>query len=983
MTVIIASLFLPHQPQFIVDSFSDAAANLANSDLVKIKEPIVPTPTAAAIPEEPASRRSVHRSSISQIPNRQDSIISLGNSNRSNSSSSASNNSGTTVVGSSASDNSTDEVISSEAFIENLTTGIPSNNSYSTSGASNETIITDGNDSSMAKEKAVITPRSKTLLDIKDPAQAALQHGSKLSFPSMRRSSQVVNNHDRASLLKPAEVFAHLPWQIVKGSKGNIGMFNAVETALEEELICDQKTNDIIPVSWVGTVGVPTDELPNNVVDDIVKRLRTHYNSNAVITDDITFKGAYKNFCKQILWPTLHYQIPDNPNSKAFEDHSWNHYQKLNQQFANVIIKNYKNGDTIWIHDYHLMLVPGMIREKLPDAKIGFFLHVSFPSSEVFRCFAQRELLLKGICGSNSVGFQTKEYSRHFLQTCNRLLMADIINDGVKYNGKMVRVNSTPIGIDLFKLDKQIKSKQTSDFRKIIRQRWKDKKLIVSRDHLDPIRGIDKKLLAFERFLIENPEYREKVVLIQICIGGNKTTRNDYIERKVTIIADRINSLSSNNISDFSTQHVVFLHQEIDRNQYLALACEADIFLISAFREGMNLTCHDFVTCSMDKKAPLLLSEFTGSADLLKGGAVLINPWDIKHQAESIKYALEMSTPEKIRNWKSMAKAVVNNDSDHWVIKSLQGINEAWEAYKESSTVTSVSIPQIIADYKHSSNRLFILKVSTPPTSRLISALTDLISARNYVYILSHFSKSVFEGLYSRVSNIGLIAENGAYVKLNNGSAGWYNIVEHTYWINQVCKTLDAKIERLPGAYYKIADSMVRFHTENAEDKDRVSSVVGETITHINTLFGSKGVHAYLHKGILFVQQTGLSIDAIQFILRYYSATTSGSNSELSIDQKVEPSIPISPVKQPNSYFNKHNFPDQAIDFALVSGSSSPVVEPLFGVINTEVNNSSLKFGHSIVYGNTLASLANEHVDGANELINVLEMISSDDSKET
>ena len=744
----------------------------------------------------------------------------------------------------------------------------------------------------------------------------------------------------KINLRQSHEIFSQIPWKIVPSSKGNGAMKNAINIASAEKTIHD-------PVRWVGTVGIPTDEIPTGISKDITDTLRDEYNSTAVITDDITFKGAYKNFCKQILWPTLHYIIPDNPNSKAFEDHSWNYYQKLNQQFANKIVETYQEGDTIWVQDYHLMLVPAMVRMQLPKARIGFFLHSSFPSSEVFRVFAHREEILEGIIGANSVGFQNKEYARHFLQTANRLIMADVSPEELKYNGQIVSVTHTPVGIDFFTLNNELENDNVKQWRQMIRGRWQGKQLIVCRDQFDSIRGIDRKMLAYERFLNENPEYIDKIVLIQICLSKYESAE---LERQVMVIVDRINSMSSN-IS--SSQPVVILHQEITFPQYLALSAEADLFLISSLREGMNLTCHEFVVCSEEKNAPLLLSEFTGSASVLKEGSLLINPWDTMQMARSIKRALDMPRDEKRRDWKKLMKSVINNDSDNWIASFLEKINAAWEFNEERSTVFSLSHSALSADYKKTSNHLFIFKISDPPNSRTLAMLNEL-GSRNTVFVLSHLSKATVESLYSRVVNIGLIVENGAYVKIDGT---WHNIVQHIDWMKEVMKILDDKIERLPGSYYKVADSMVRFHTENVEDKDRISAVVGEAITHINTLYDKKGIHAHIYKNIVFVQEIGLSVKALRFIFRYYNNSSN---------------VTKSPMKTSGGIASYHD----KIEFACITGSSSPIIEPLFKTINDKVNEGTLRVGYSIVYGDPTSTYAKEHVSGLNELFALVSAVS-------
>lgn len=765
----------------------------------------------------------------------------------------------------------------------------------------------------------------------------------------------------RGSILESShELFARLPWKIVPSDKGNGALKNAVFTALREKTIND-------PVRFVGTVGIPTDEIPDKVSAKIAKTMEEEHSSSAVIMDDLTFKGAYKNFCKQILWPTLHYQIPDNPNSKAFEDHSWSYYQKLNQLFADKIVEIYEEGDTVWVHDYHLMLVPDMVRKAKPDAKIGFFLHVSFPSSEVFRCLAQRENILMGLLGANFIGFQTKEYARHFLQTSNRLLMTDNNENELKYKGKIVSVKNIPVGIDFFDLNAQLRNERVCQWRQLIRGRWKDKKLIVCRDQFDRVRGLEKKMLAYERFLRDNPQYVEQVVLIQITIGSEK---DSIAERNIMLVVDRINSLSP----DVSvSQPVVFLHQDLDFAQYLALSCEADAFIVDPLRGGMNLTCHEFVSCSEDKNSPLLLSEFTGSAYVLKGGALLVNPWDIKAVSNAIKRALEMPPYEKRQRWKKMVKSIINNDSDNWITTSLQEINNAWEFNSERSNVLKLSYNHIELDYASSKKRIFIFKISEPPTPKVLEILNDMAS-KDCVYVLNSFSKATLENLYSRVPSIGLIAENGAYVKLNNI---WYTIVDQTDWKDDVVRILNDKVERLPGSYYKISDSMIRFHTENAEDQDRVVGVVGDAITHINTTFDGRGIHAYIHKNIMFVQQRGLSLTAAQFVLKYHNNRASGGATTPVTPTDVGAASSPTAAGQSGSYFSPGaNTSPYHVDFACVTGSSSPVLEPIFHLIRQEVKKGSLRIGYAIVYGHVTSTYAMAHVDGLNELLSTLERIS-------
>ncbi|KAI5952942.1 TPS3 [Candida margitis] len=477
------------------------------------------------------------------------------------------------------------------------------------------------------------------------------------------------------------DIFNTAPWSVVPSDSGNGSLNKAIDLSVKEGILQQNK--------WVGIIAMPSDTISAKIRQDIASKLDSEYNCEAVFPDDITFEGHYKSFCKQILWPTLHYQIPDDPKSKAFEDHSWGHYVLMNQLIADKLVETYveTNGDcnfddsenVIWVHDYHLLLVPRMVREKLPKAKIGLFLHVSFPSSEVFRCLAQRTELLEGMLGADCISFQTNEYVRHFKQTCNKILDAEVADNTVVYKDRSVVVNTIPVGIDAPSLEKKVHSESVLEWRRLIRERWGEQKLIISRDKLDKLRGIKQKLLAYEKFLTQHPEFINNTILIQICIGSGS---DPSYESEVMKIISRINSLPEN-ISVI--QPVVLLQKDIEFDQYLALQCEAESFVVSSMREGLNLTCHEFITATAEKKSPLILSEFTGSASLLYcdgEGALLINPWDLKKFSETFYQSLTMSKEEKKKRWENCHHFVLTQNSKHWVTNCLQSINDSWALKK-------------------------------------------------------------------------------------------------------------------------------------------------------------------------------------------------------------------------------------------------------------------------------------------------------------
>jgi len=779
---------------------------------------------------------------------------------------------------------------------------------------------------------------------------------------SKYKNDHVNNNNQHQNIFETSN------FNIVEYSKGNGGLKNAIKSCLEDEDEDEKiiKNNDYC---WVGTIGIPTDVLSENIKNKISLNLRENFNCHSILPNDLTFQGHYKNFCKQILWPTLHYQIPDNPNSKAFEDHSWEFYKILNQQFADKIIEIYKkknnsdddDDDIIWIHDYHLFLVPNMIRSILPNAKIGFYLHVSFPSSEVFRCFAQREILLKGLLGSNLISFQTIEYAKHFLQTCNKLLLADISlnNDEIKFNGKTIKIISSPVGIDAKKLINLQNSNIVNNWRNLISSKWGNKKLIVSRDKFDRIKGLKEKLLAYEFFLQKNPSFINKTILIQICLkSGNKNNNNDLIlENEIMSIIDRINSLSPN-ISN--SQLVIFLYQDIDFYQYLALISEADLFIVNSMREGMNLTCHEFIVANKnspnDKKSSLILSEFTGSANIFAENAILINPWNIKQVSNSILNAINLSNDEKFKNWEKLYNIVINQDCNFWVKNNLNFIKLSWLKQQEKKNLKLNNFNKNLNFhnfYKKSEKKLFILNLSEIyPNEWILKILIKLTNIPgNKIYIFSSLKKIELERLYNRVPKLGLIAENGGFIKIHNNSSSssssssWISIInedDQKKWIKTTLKIIDSISERLPGSYVEINDCLIKFHTEQVLNNDRKNSSIGDLIFHINNL--DLNIHATLINNTIIIQESNLSINSIKFLINFIN--------------------------------DENQLMRSKIDFLTIAGNSNLIFESILEFVKDYVKNFlKIENFFTISFNNDDNSIANERVEGLNELFTIFDKL--------
>ncbi|KAF2033858.1 alpha,alpha-trehalose phosphate synthase-like protein subunit [Setomelanomma holmii] len=669
-------------------------------------------------------------------------------------------------------------------------------------------------------------------------------------------------------------------YEIVPAVQGNGGLSNAIRHALNNDRIHD--------VLFVGLVGFPTDQLMEDRKIEISEKLEEEHNSLTVMVGDKDFDGHYAHYCKTILWPVFHYIIPDHPKSKAFLDHSWVFYVKINQAFADKVVQNYKRGDIIWVHDYHLCLVPQMIRAKLPDAQIGFFLHTAFPSSEVFRCLAARKELLNGMLGANLVAFQIHEYAHHFLQTCSRILSVEATEDGVQLENRFVNVWASPIGIDPRALSKARQEPDVKEWIETMQKRYEGKKVIVARDKLDSIRGVRQKLLAFELFLNKYPEWKDQVVLIQVATS---TTEDAELAATCSEIVTRIDALHST----LAHNPLVFLRQDISFSQFLALLSIADALAITSLREGMNLTVHEFITCQdgqagNKKHGPVILSEFTGSASMFDGAELAVNPWNYSGIAEALKVALEMTDEEKERRFSKMRNIVMHHTGEFWVENLSCHLSKVHEEQfnRDTMSIPRLSAVNLVKAYQVTWNRLFILdyegtlasygSVSNTviaSTERVIDVLNDLVAdEKNVVYVMSGRKVGETELIFNRVKGLGLIAENGCFIREPKADewTQFPNEEKTIKWMESCKSILQYYLERVEGSYLEEKQCSLIFHYEKAHDNDSSSKHAGDCANHINDACEQQRVKAVPTKNSVIIEPMDFDkATAAQHIFKKYA----------------------------------------------------------------------------------------------------------------
>ncbi|KAJ6626881.1 alpha,alpha-trehalose-phosphate synthase [Mycena sp. CBHHK59/15] len=686
-------------------------------------------------------------------------------------------------------------------------------------------------------------------------------------------------------------------WHVEQNSHCNGGLKNAIVS------MGSKLTKKI----WVGTIGTHTDSFSEPLRRAVDKGMLLEHASLPVWIPDAEFESCYDEFCHQVLWPCLHYAIPDAPKTKMFyESASFKQYVAVNQRFADAIIANYQDGDIIWVNDYHLMLVPALLRASPrlpPHAPIGFFMHVAFPSSEIFRCLSVRRPLLSGLLAADLVGFQTANYARHFRQTVSRIMAYEALPRGIQVSegegeGRRMRfvdVGVFPMGIDLQQLEEKKREPDVAEWVQVLKQRYAGMKIVVGRDKLDEIQGVRHKLLAFQLFLEKYPEFQQKVVLIQVAL---QTTTSDLAGN----IADIVTHINSR-FSTLTYQPVVFLPtQDLTFSQYLALLTVADAFLVTSLREGMALRTHEFVECQEGRHRPLILSEFTGSYSYSGfRSCIAINPWDTRGTAAAINQALTMSDDEMLSRWEDLHNHVTTQTGQAFVTTFLSRClrSHTEQVLQSQQPAPSLDMHRVLPRYKHSTKRLVLLDfegtlwtrpkgpvaAAADPTddAGLEAALSVLrrfaADRRNDVWLLSGLPVAgVVARVAREVPRLGIVAENGCFIRpkteerrastgllshmLRKGSrnggvpnpvntaaslpGGWINMVAsfNLTWKSSCIEILNYFTERTPGSFVEEREASVvwRFWTgETSEDCGDRQWALRQAAEAQNHIFDSLG----------------------------------------------------------------------------------------------------------------------------------------------
>ena len=570
---------------------------------------------------------------------------------------------------------------------------------------------------------------------------------------------------------------------------------------------------------WLGWAGGVIDDPSER--DRITKELKDRFNYRPIFLSRQEAHDYYTGYSNSSLWPLLHYITP----YARYEEIWWETYQKINRLFADAVSDLAGADDIIWIHDYHLMLLPSILRQQRPELKIGYFLHTPFPSYELFRCNPNRIELIEGMLGADLIGFHTFGYLRHFRSTVLRLLGLESEMDLIPMETHTTAVGVYPIGINSEKFLKTLQSDEYHRHLNEYREIYQGKKIVLSVERLDYTKGIPRRLDAIERYLSHTQQCCDDIVFIFINIPSRKSVPEyqDLLED----LQGRVGQINGQ-YATIKNVPIHFIHKSINFSELCALYSLADVAMVTPLIDGMNLVAKEYLVCQQPKSGVLILSEFAGAAQELPN-ALIVNPYNVNEVAQAIDKALALTQAEKQKMITPMKERVIKYDARYWAesfIKDLLAIAGEREVLVDTKELSSEVVDRMCAakklglflDYDGTLAELKKKPSDALPDEEIEELFSKLENVKSIdVFIISGRPKEDMDQWFSRY-NFNLIAEHGYYYKHRNASE-WieFDPQAELSWKNQIIDVFQLYTGMTPGSFVEEKTSSVVWHYRNSD----------------------------------------------------------------------------------------------------------------------------------------------------------------------
>ncbi|MBK9265888.1 MAG: bifunctional alpha,alpha-trehalose-phosphate synthase (UDP-forming)/trehalose-phosphatase [Polyangiaceae bacterium] len=582
----------------------------------------------------------------------------------------------------------------------------------------------------------------------------------------------------------------------------------------------------------------------------------------------------YEGFSNGVLWPLFHYLLDRIKLDDRGAD--WESYRAINQRFADVVAAQYQPGDMIWVHDYQLCLLPAMLRRRLPHAKIGFFLHIPFPSSEVFRILPSRAAILEGLLGADLIGFHTFSYMRNFSTCLLRILGIEADIDRIPVGGREVRLGVFPIGVDAKSFESLANAPEVRAEAETQTRSADGRKLILGIDRLDYTKGMPRRLLAIERFLEREPTWRGRVRYVQVAVPSReKIPAYEVLRQQVHDLVSRINGT----YGTATDVPVHYLYRAFQERQIAAFYRSADVMLVTPLRDGMNLVAKEFVASRSDEDGVLILSEFAGAAIELDQ-ALRINPYDMEQTAWAIKKAVTMPREERRIRMRALRERVSREDVHDWAQSFLDALAQTRVRPGVPQRLGAEGYPALL-DRVRTFERLVLLLdydgtlvpfAPTPDEAAPDRALLELLARLSHrpqteVHIISGRDRHTLERWFSGLS-IGLHAEHGLWSRPEPGD-DWRMLNEvPAHWKDRVLPTIEQFTRRTPGSLVEHKSASIAWHYRQADPEFGVFQAK-ELRLHLSEVLSNFPVHILPGDKVIEIKPQG--VDKGQIVHRFFS----------------------------------------------------------------------------------------------------------------
>ncbi|KAK6242049.1 Glycosyl transferase [Theobroma cacao] len=654
-------------------------------------------------------------------------------------------------------------------------------------------------------------------------------------------------------------------------------------------------------VIYVGSLKVDIDASEQ---EEVAQKLLEEFNCVPTFLPQDLQKKFYLGFCKQQLWPLFHYMLPICPDhGDRFDRFLWQAYVSANKIFADKVMEVINpDDDYVWVHDYHLMVLPTFLRKCFHRIKLGFFLHSPFPSSEIYRTLPVRDEILRGLLNCDLIGFHTFDYARHFLSCCSRMLGLDYESKrghiGLDYFGRTVFIKILPVGVHMGRLESVLNLSSTACKVKEIQKLFEGKKLILGVDDMDIFKGISLKLLAVEQLLRQHPDLQGKVVLVQIVNPARGSGKDVQEAKKETYLtAKKINEVYGSP----NYQPVILIDRPVPRFEKSAYYALAECCIVNAVRDGMNLVPYKYIVCRqgtpfMDealgiksdssRTSMLVVSEFIGCSPSLSG-AIRVNPWDIDAVAEALNTAITIPESEKQLRHEKHYRYVSTHDVAYWAHSFAQDLERACQDHYSkrcwgiglglgfrvvslSPSFRRLGIDHIVSSYKRTNRRAIFLdydgtvvpeaSIIKTPSPEVISILKTLCDdPKNTVFIVSGRGRTSLSDWLAPCEMLGIAAEHGYFIRWSKDSE-WETspVGADLEWKRIVEPVMSLYREATDGSSIETKESALVWHHKDA-DPDFGSCQAKELLDHLENVLANEPAVVRRGQHIVEVKPQGVS----------------------------------------------------------------------------------------------------------------------------